>query len=202
MSPELSAGRAALPRSPVRRPGRLRGSVALGGALLILVSACGSKPAAEPVYGSLPDFLPTPSIQADAMLTGTAARPALTVEGDVVQVKLNGGASVRATVTGPEVPGEGLPYEGPATTCTWTVTLTGASTEVPIDIADFSSIDHLGTAYHPGGVPGQPAIPTVVQPGQTVTFQMRAVMRTGEGLMRWAPRNSLLASWDFEVEND
>ena len=173
-----------------------------GSAAMILVSACGAKPPAEPAYGSLPDFLPAASIQADSMLTGTAARPALTTEGDIVQVNLEGGGAVQATVTGPEVPGEGLPYQGPATTCTWTVPLTGATADVPIDLADFSSIDHLGTIYHPSAVPGRPALPTVVRPGESLTFQMRAVMRTGEGLMRWAPANSVLASWDFEVEND
>ena len=135
------------------------------------------------------------------MLTGTAARPALTTEGDVVDVHLPGG-SVHAAVTGPDVPGEGLPYQGPATTCTWTVTLTDATADLPIDIADFSSIDHLGTIYHPTTVPGQPPLPTAVKPGQHVTFELRAVMRTGEGLMRWSPNHATLASWDFEVEND
>ena len=168
----------------------------------VALSGCTSPPAkTEPSYGSLPTFLPAASIQPDSILTGTASRPALTTEGDVVEVQLPGG-SVHATVTGPDVPGEGLPYQGPATTCTWTVTLTDATAVLPIAIADFDSIDHLGTVYHPTTVPGQPALPTEVKPGQRISFQLRAVMRTGEGLMRWAPNRSILASWDFEVEND
>jgi hypothetical protein len=36
-----------------------------------------------------------------------------------------------------------------------------------------------------------------------VTFELRAVMPTGEGLMRWAPdAQQIVASWDFVVEND
>jgi hypothetical protein len=136
------------------------------------------------------------------MLAASAARPALTTEGDSVRVQQPAGSVVTA-VTGPEVPGEGLPYQTTATTCTWTVTMTGATATLPLDIAGFSTLDHLGTVYHPTLVPGQAAPPATVAPGQTISFELRAVMRTGEGLMRWAPTGStVLASWDFEVETD
>ena len=150
----------------------------------------------------MPSFLPTTSLQADSVLTGTASRPALTTEGDAVDVRLES-ASVLATVAGPEVPGEGLPYVTPATTCTWTVTLTGTAGSVPIAVADFTTLDHLGHVYETALVPGQPVPPTQLRSKQRVTFELRAVMPTGEGLMRWAPEHSrILASWDFEVEND
>jgi hypothetical protein len=43
----------------------------------------------------------------------------------------------------------------------------------------------------------------VLQPGQKVTFELRAVETVGEGLMRWSPYGHVIdASWDFEVEND
>jgi hypothetical protein len=178
-------------------------AVALAG---VLLAGCGtgtdaSKPA-DQTYGGLPTFLPKASITPDSILTGTAARPALTTEGDAVRVRLPR-ASLLATVTGPQVPGEGLPYQTDATTCTWTVTLTSASAPVPIVIADFTSIDHLGRVYHPTVVPGSPAPPATLAPGHTVTFELRAVMAVGEGLMRWAPVDQrIVASWDFEVEND
>jgi hypothetical protein len=153
-------------------------------------------------YGSLPTFLPSTTIEPDSVLTGSTTHPALTTEGDSVRVQLADGV-VLATVDGPVVPGEGLPYQTPATTCTWTVTLTGATRTLPIDLADFTSIDHLGAVYHATLVPGQPAPPAQLQPGQTTTFELRAVMPTGEGLMRWAPSGQqIVASWDFEVEND
>lgn len=164
--------------------------------------AATAKPAVEDSYGGLPSFLPSDATQPDSVLIGTADRPALTVQGDSVKVNL-GTATVLATVTGPEVPGEGLPYETPSTTCTWTVTLTDATADVPITISDFTTLDHLGAVYKTALVSGQPVPPRVLAPGKTVTFELRAVMTVGEGLMRWAPDGTnTLASWDFEVETD
>lgn len=143
-----------------------------------------------------------PAAAPDGVLTGSVAEPALTSQGDVVKVVLPAG-TVLATVTGPQVPGEGFPYVAPATTCTWTVRLTGATHRMPIDVADFDSIDSVGAVYRTALVPGQPRPPRTLAPGKTVTFELRAVMNTGEGLMRWAPDGKHIeAKWDFEVEND
>jgi hypothetical protein len=178
--------------------------------LTIAITGCGASqhrpraasPAPSAGYGSLPSFLPTASFQPDSVLTGSAARPALTTEGDGVRVSLPG-AAVLATVSGPVVPGEGLPFQAPATTCTWTVTLSDASADVAIVVADFSTLDHLGVVYQVNTVPGMAAPPAMMVPGQTATFMLRAVMPTGEGLLRWAPGGqNIVASWDFEVEND
>jgi hypothetical protein len=159
--------------------------------------------AAAGSYGSLPTWLPTTTIEPDSVLTGSAARPALTTEGDGVEVSLPGDSSVRATVSGPVVPGEGLPFQAPATTCTWTVTLSQASASIPIAASDFTALDHLGSVYHVAVVGSQAGAPTVLTPGQSVTLALRAVMPTGEGLLRWAPDgHDVVASWDFEVEND
>jgi hypothetical protein len=52
-------------------------------------------------------------------------------------------------------------------------------------------------------VPGQPLPPRVLRPGTRMSFELRAVMPTGEGLMRWAPDGrNIVAKWDFIVEND
>jgi hypothetical protein len=41
------------------------------------------------------------------------------------------------------------------------------------------------------------------RPGQKLSFELRAVEATGEGLMRWAPdARNIVAKWDFVVEND
>jgi hypothetical protein len=153
-------------------------------------------------YGALPAYLPTSTIQPDSTLTGSAAHPALTSEGDAVEVRLPHG-SVLATLSGPVVPGEGLPYQASATTATWTVTLSHATTRVPIATRAFSAIDERGRVYHPGLVPGQRRPPGAIRPGQTVRFELRQVVAVGEGMMRWAPEHrDLVASWDYVVEND
>jgi hypothetical protein len=153
-------------------------------------------------YGGLPSFLPRSSLRPDSTLTGTLARPALTSEGDAVRARLAHG-SVRITVSGPVVPGEGLPYQATADTATWTVTMSHASGTVPVSMKAFSTVDLLGATYHPRLVPGQPRPPATLRPGHEVRFELRVVMPVGEGMMRWAPvRHGLLATWDFVVEND
>jgi hypothetical protein len=153
-------------------------------------------------YGALPGFLPTSSLRPDSVLTGTAARPALTSEGDAVRARLPRG-SVLMTVSGPVVPGEGLPYQATADTATWTVTMSHATGTVPTSTKAFSTVDLLGKTSHPALVPGQPQPPATVRPGHQVSFELRVVMPVGEGMMRWAPlRHGLLATWDFVVEND
>jgi hypothetical protein len=172
------------------------------------LTGCGSaakKPVAtETPIGSYPSFLPKSTLRqpTDSVLTGTVQRPALTNEGDVVKVK-TAGWSVLATVSGPQVPGEGLPFQANADTCTWTVTLSGATGTVPISAADFTAIDDQNNVYKPAFVKGQPKPPATLKPGQKVTFELRAVEATGEGLMRWAPDGThIVAKWDFVVEND
>jgi hypothetical protein len=187
---------------PPGRPALL--SRAAAGALTVVMifvaAACGAS--ASDRYGPLPKFLPASSLRPDSVLTGTTARPALTSEGDEVRVELPG-ATVLAQVTGPQVPGEGLPYQARATTCTWTITLTDRTAPVRVRLRDFTSIDNLGTIYHPSFVIGQPHPPATLRPGRSTTFELRAVMLTGEGLMRWAPDGGkIVAEWDFEVEND
>jgi hypothetical protein len=195
-----------------RRPG-------VGAPVLVAISAClalagcavvagspGSNAAGHPTgsskYGSLPSFLPHETFDTDRVLVGSVAKPALTTEGDTVSVGGGAGAA-QITVTGPEVPGEGLPYQSEATTCTWTVTVRTGSLGLNVSATDFSTIDHLGTIYQPSLVPGQPSPPAVVAPHTSVTFELRAVMVVGEGLMVWSPDGKHpVAKWDFEVEND
>ena len=174
------------------------------------LAGCGTSHPAHPAaaratpLGSYPSFLPKDTLNqgTDSVLTGTAARPALTSQGDAVKVK-TAHWSVLITVTGPQVPGEGLPFQANADTCTWTVTMSGATGTVPIGTADFTAIDDQSHVYKPVLVKGQPRPPAEIKPGQTVKFELRAVEATGEGLMRWAPDGThIVAKWDFVVEND
>jgi hypothetical protein len=159
--------------------------------------------ASDAAYGTLPSYLPKSSLTPDSVLSGTADRPALTVEGDAVDVRLAGGATLRATVTGPVVPGEGLPFQAAATTATFLVTLEAASTSIPVALEQFHAVDHLGAVSSLAPIPGQPGPPATVEPGQTVSFELRAVMVTGEGILQWAPdQQHPVATWDFVVEND
>jgi hypothetical protein len=173
------------------------------GVALLLLSSCSATPApAEPTYGDLPTFLGSATAQVDTVLTGTTARPALSAQGEAVRAQW-GGTAVLINVVGPDVPGEGLPKVTETTTCTWTVTLSGATAPIALSVGDFSSRDHLGTTYRPTLVAGQPALPARLLPGQQVSFELRAIMRTGEGLMTFSPGGRQpVAAWDFVVEND
>ena len=177
--------------------------VGIAGLAVLAVAVISSRGSTSSTkFGGLPAFLPKSSITPDSTLTGSIGRMALTTQGDTVKVVLPHG-TVLVTVSGPVVPGEGLPYQARATTCTWTVTFAHATTAVPVSLDQFDTIDHGGVVYHPNFVTGTPTPPTVLQAGQRTTFELRAVMVTGEGLMRWAPDgNNIEGEWDFEVEND
>ena len=109
-----------------------------------------------------------------------------TVEGLAVNVKTHT-FDVSITVSGPIVPGEGLPYQPPATTCTWTVTMKNATADVPVSLTDFHAVNHLGSFQVPQLVPGEPPPPSILHPGQVLTFQLRAYQLVGQGTMQWAP---------------
>jgi hypothetical protein len=170
----------------------------VGSAVCALVLAgCGTA-------SSYPSFLPKKTLapSVDQALTGTVAKPALQVEGLPVDV-VTSAFHVRVTVSGPIVPGEGLPYQAGATTCTWTVTMKDANADVLVSIADFHSVDHLGSVFVTGLVPGEHPPPRFLHPGQTLTFQLRAYELVGEGMMQWAPDHKhIVADWDYTVEND
>lgn len=151
-----------------------------------------------------PSFLPKKTLDphVDGALVGTMSKPALQIEGLPVKVETDA-FHVKVTVSGPIVPGEGLPDQPAATTCTWTVTMRDASANVPVSVADFHSVDHLGSVFLMGLVPGEHTPPRVLHPGQTLTFQLRAYELTGEGMMQWAPDHKhVVAYWDYTVEND
>jgi hypothetical protein len=179
----------------------------------LVLAGCGGRgssgaqyPSALPgkTSASYPSFLPKKTLDpaVDAALVGTQAKPALQVEGLAVEAKTSR-FHVDVTVSGPIVPGEGLPQQPAATTCTWTVTMRNASADVPVSIADFHSVDHLGSVVPIGLVPGEHPPSSVLHPGQTLTFELRSYELVGEGVMQWAPDHKhVVAYWDYTVEND
>ena len=167
----------------------------------ILLGACGSSSSSGSKY---PAFLPkkTLNVHDDTVLTGTVAQPALTSQGDPVEV-VTPHWKVRVVVQGPAVPGEGLPKEQGATYCTWTIRMSGATGNVPVILSDFQPIDFVGETYQLSLVPGEKPPSATLHPHETLTFQVRAFESVGEGVMRWAPDgHHIVAKWDFVVEND
>jgi hypothetical protein len=179
----------------------------------VVLAGCGGGGAGAASYPSAlpgksaahyPSFLPRKTINPtiDAPLTGTEAKPALQVEGLPIEVKTKA-FHVRVTVSGPVVPGEGLPDQPVATTSTWTVIMKNATANVPVSLADFHSVDHLGSVFLMGLIPGEPAPPSVLRPGRTLSFKLRAYELVGEGQMQWAPDHKhVVGIWDYTVEND
>jgi hypothetical protein len=193
--------------TPADRRGRHRGRAIWLGLLAVIGTAlvlagCGSSGGSS--ESKFPAFLPKKTLDpsVDQTLVGTMARPALQVEGLAVKVETSH-FDVLITVSGPVVPGEGLPVQNDATTCTWTVTMKDATQDVPVSVADFHSVDHLGSVFVMGLVPGEHPPTPVLHPDQTLTFRLRAYELVGEGMMQWAPdHRHVVADWDYTVEND
>ena len=195
-----------------RRTGGSRAVALLTGVVLVgtALGGCGiaqsthrqaSPRATSQTYGSLPSWLPPDPVHAGVIAVGTPTRPALATQGDTVDVHPASGGSVRATVTGPAVPAEGMAYKTPSTTCTFTVTLQAVGRSTPVRVSDFATSDHLGATYSVRLVGAR--TPAVLPAGHSTTFQLRTSMPTGEGVMKWAPDGRRAAvSWDFVVETD
>jgi hypothetical protein len=186
--------------SSLLRPVRV-GCVALLAGALLGLAGCASP--ADDAYGGFPDWLPNATDGSNKMLTGSTASPAITVQGDPVLVDLPDGGTVKVTVVGPEVPGVGLPDPPEATVCTWRITLSEATVPLELDVAHFAARDTHGSVYSPQLVPDRDEPPSTLQPGDTVTFEVRSRMPVGEGIIQYAPDGEHpVASWDFIVEND
>ena len=190
------------------RAGRLRAvslvvaglaAAGIGAALL----AHRGPPSGSASYGGIPSWLPTPNVQVGRVVTASAGRPRLAIEGDTVLVQLARG-HVLATAVGPAVPSEGQ-FPLPRTSrCTFTVTLTRASGVVPLRASAFSILDELGRLHHPRvTAQGDGPLPATIAPGQTVVVTVRDRLPTGNGQLRWAPGTvKPIVSWDFDVEID
>ena len=173
--------------------------------VVLALAGCGSTAHHQAPLGfrPLPSFLPTSQPPVDQIVTASASRPQLAVQGVAVQVDLPHG-QVQALVSGPQVPPFVAPPP-PAVTAVFTVSLRAASGTVPIRLSDFTITDQLGRTFRPTLVTGEPAPPADAPTGSPapLTFRLTAVMPTGEGRLHWSPTGGApLVSWDFIVEND
>lgn len=217
----------------MRGPGRGRASAPAGAALTVLVlataaacahpasggarvSSSGSVPAGTPraqpgavgaagdlTYGSLPSWLPTPTVAVGQVLTASAAHPALGIEGDTVRIAVPGGQVV-VTAVGPAVRASGRVPVPSSTRCTFTVTLIGAGGVVAVGAGRWTVIDERGRVQVPRVVRaiGTPWAATVTT-GQTVRYALVADLPAGSGALAWAPSpGQVIATWDFDVEID
>lgn len=163
----------------------------------LLLAGCGT-------HSKYPSFLPKKTLNptVDAPLQGSFTHPALQVQGLPVRV-VTSAFTADVKVSGPTVPGAGLPYQNDAVVCTWTVTMHDIHGTVPVLLQDFHSVDHLGSTFQMTYAPYTQRPPTVLHAGQSTTFKLRAYELIGEGMMQWSPNHrQLVAMWDYTVEND
>jgi hypothetical protein len=161
------------------------------------------KPTSTARYGGLPGWLPKAKLHVNRLVTASAARPALAIEGQPVSVALPRGR-VLASAVGPETPEQGK-FPVPATSpCTFIVTLSAAAGAVPIDPAAFTLVDEAGHVHRPhvsalhGGPP-----PAAATPGRPLSLKLYDVFPTGSGTLEWTPAGGRpVVSWDFDVEID
>lgn len=154
-------------------------------------------------YGGIPSWLPKATLPVGRTVTASAAHPWPAIEGDTVSVHLVHGR-VLATAVGPAVPEQGR-FPVPSTSpCSFTVTFTAASGDVPLSANAFTIVDEFGHLHHPrvtstgGGSP-----PLQVAAGRTVSLTVSDVLPTGNGQLRWASEGTTpIVSWDFDVELD
>ena len=192
---------------PIGRPGAMRAGRS-SPARFVRSPLCCSPPPCSPdaaVARSYPAYLPKSTLDptVDRALTGTMARPAFTVEGLAVDVKTRA-FDVSVTVSGPIVPGEGLPYQTPATTCTWTVTMKDATADVPVSLA------RLPRRQPPRLIPGPRARARRAGPAADPSPGPRPAP-SSSAPTSWSVRgrcsgpriiDTSVAMWDYEVEND
>ncbi len=181
-------------------------------AVIAALTACGgSHPAkevtstasSEPPLGfrSPPAFLPKDPAPVDRVVTASVGHAQLAVQGISVAVDLPSGHAL-ATVTGPRVPPFVAPPP-PQVTATFAVTFANVTGTIPVRLADFTITDQLGRTFHPTLVTRERTPPASLTAGHSDTFQVTAVMPTGEGRIYWTPTGSKpLVGWDFIVEND
>lgn len=160
-------------------------------------------PSSTPPLGlrPLPSFLPSTSESVDGIVTAAPGQPQLAVQGLAVLVRLPS-AHVLAVITGPHVPPFVTPPP-PTVAATFDVSFSKAVGEIPIRLTDFTITDQDGRTLHPSLVAHAAKPPATVASRGATTFQVTAVMPTGEGRIYWSPTGgSPLVGWDFIVEND
>lgn len=159
--------------------------------------------ASNPTYGTLPSWLPKATVPVGRVVQASVTHPWIGIEGDTVVVHL-AGHRVDATLVGPQVPKQGQ-FPLPKTTpCTFFLTLTHATGQIPITAAHLAIFDARGHRYAPRirALTGA-AAPTHVGSGQSVTMRLDTVLPTGAGEVVWTTDGTApLVSYEFVTEID
>lgn len=148
--------------------------------------------------GAWPTFLPSPTPQGDP--TGTLDSPAMSYPGSPVVVHV-GTTTALVDVQGPSYPSK-TKVGAEQVRCTFTVTISQVSAPLSMRTASFSVLDGQG-GLHPLAPAPHQTPPDRLQPGQTYTLSLVAVLPAGEGLLRYYPTTKgAVAAWDFVAETD
>ncbi|SER66719.1 hypothetical protein SAMN05443377_10583 [Propionibacterium cyclohexanicum] len=202
-------------KKPTVRPAmwrRAAGAVLAAGLLSAAAAGCAaaSSPAAtspseqrvQLASRSLPSYLPSGST-GNQLIAGTAATPAVSMQGVAVRVVLKDNSSVVTNVVGPDVDRTSGDPEASSVDCGFTLSFQQASAPIPLDLATVTATDDAGGIHHLELAPGQGAPPATINPGQTLTVKVHAWLPSGEGLIRWAPDGRHVAAvWDYIAEID
>lgn len=152
-------------------------------------------------YGAPPAYLPKARLPVHRVLTATAGRPVLVVEGDTVALATPG-ARARATLVGPVVPAG---TEGAAVLpARFDLTLAAGHGPLHLAARDFTIVDEHGRLHRASLTlrDGRP-VPAELSLMRPVRLVLRARLPTGDGQVRFAPRaGAAIATWDFVVETD
>lgn len=155
-------------------------------------------------YGSLPaDIRHRQAPPANQVLSATAARPAIAIQGVSVRLHLAHGAAL-ATVVGPDIPTR---IQGSAdlhTPAVWDLTFADVHGTIPIAARLFSITDEQGQLLSPHvTVLGGTSPPHTVPAGRPFTLRLSTRVSVGDGKLRYAPTGGRwLSEWDFDVETD
>ena len=174
------------------------------------VTAALHAPSPPNLKPGIPGFIPKATLKTNRVLTATAQRPALSIQGDGIMLDLAQGRSL-VTVQGPYIPSKVAGSNATQTIARFQIVITRARGSVPMLPGDFAIVDSLGDVHYPVvSVPGGGAVPRAVTAGRRLTLDIRTVLPVGAGAVLYNPtgarafkhKSRALASWDFNVETD
>lgn len=150
----------------------------------------------------LPSYLPSGST-GNELVDGSAAKPAVSLQGVAVRADLKNSSTVLVNVVGPDVDRSTGDPDAASVDCTFTMSFQKASAPVAFAMDRVTATDDAGGIHQLQLSPGQPTPPGVIAPGQQVSVKVHAWLPPGEGLIRWAPDDDhVIAVWDYIAEID
>ncbi len=157
----------------------------------------------DATYGSLPSWLPHSTTPVGRVVQASAAHPWIGIGGDTIVVHI-AGQTVDASMVGPQVPRLGVFPMPKMTPCTFFVTLTHASGDIPLTPSNFLIVDQRGRLHRSVvHVTGSRAATRTVSRGHTTTIRLDTVLSTGPGEVVWTiDGRTPIVSFEFVTEID